>query len=171
MGWSDCGEDSKGRPTGYGHETTCDQPGCEVEIDRGLSYACGGMHGADDGCEQYYCGEHEFTHNCNCACAGDPFWDAGKHGGPCPVGDKKAFLESLSPEERIAFAETGMDADGFERLQAVFQDAAEGMRPVLEYFEKLPHSPPRFTRPPPQPTLHPSGLNRKQRRKYIGGMK
>jgi hypothetical protein len=25
--------------------------------------------------------------------------------------------------------------------------------------------------PPPQPSLHPSGLNRKQRRKYIGGMK
>lgn len=65
MGWANCGTDSKGRPIGYAHAATCDHPGCEAQIDRGLSYACGGMHGeratvADDAdvCEGYFCPEH-----------------------------------------------------------------------------------------------------------------
>jgi hypothetical protein len=59
MGWSDCGEDSKGRPIGYAFEATCDHPGCTKEIDRGLAYACGGMHGEGDNyCEGYFCAEH-----------------------------------------------------------------------------------------------------------------
>ena len=59
MGWANCGLDSKGRPIGYGHTATCDEPGCEVEIDRGLSYACGNMHGEfDEYCEGYFCSEH-----------------------------------------------------------------------------------------------------------------
>ena len=84
MGWSDCGDDSKGRPIGYGQEATCDHPECEAEIDRGLAYACGGMHGNDDGCEGYFCGDHESKHDCDCVCGGDAAWDAGKHGWPCP---------------------------------------------------------------------------------------
>ncbi len=61
MGWANCGEDSKGRPIGYAHEATCDEPGCDATIDRGLSYACGGMHGDDDpegSCEGYFCSAH-----------------------------------------------------------------------------------------------------------------
>jgi hypothetical protein len=59
MGWSSCGEDDRGRPIGYGHEGTCDHPGCEAKIDRGLSYACGGMHGHSEwSCDAYFCGEH-----------------------------------------------------------------------------------------------------------------
>lgn len=58
MGWANCGEDKNGRPIGYAHEATCDHPGCEEEIDRGLAYACGGMHGDNDGCEGYFCEEH-----------------------------------------------------------------------------------------------------------------
>lgn len=60
MGWANCGEDSKGRPIGYAHEATCDHPGCTAKIDRGLSYACGGMHGDCGGqaCEGYFCQEH-----------------------------------------------------------------------------------------------------------------
>mgnify|MGYP001806380672 CR=1 FL=1 len=59
MGWSDCGTDSEGRPIGYGHDATCDHPGCTKQIDRGLAYACGGMHGSDDiSCERYCCYEH-----------------------------------------------------------------------------------------------------------------
>jgi hypothetical protein len=64
MGWANCGEDSKGRPIGYAHAATCDHPGCTAEIDRGLSYACGGMHGESSaqgvhsGCEGYFCAEH-----------------------------------------------------------------------------------------------------------------
>lgn len=64
MGWGNCGEDSKGRSIGYLHEGTCDHPGCKKTIDRGLSYACGGMHGThtihgdDCCCEGYFCGNH-----------------------------------------------------------------------------------------------------------------
>ena len=58
MGWGDCGKDSEGRSIGYVHEATCDHPGCDVEIDRGLSYACGDMHGETPGCEKYFCGKH-----------------------------------------------------------------------------------------------------------------
>ena len=61
MGWANCGTDSKGRPIGYAHEATCDEPGCKAKIDRGLSYACGEMHGDDDPegtCEGYFCGKH-----------------------------------------------------------------------------------------------------------------
>ena len=65
MGWANCGTDSKGRPIGYAHDATCDHPGCDAKIDRGLSYACGGMHGTRDRhdvvdvCEGYFCGEHK----------------------------------------------------------------------------------------------------------------
>ena len=59
MGWSDCGTDSKGRPIGYAFDAICDHPGCRKEIDRGLSYACGGMHGSDTySCDGYFCPEH-----------------------------------------------------------------------------------------------------------------
>lgn len=59
MGWSDCGTDSEGRPIGYGHEATCDHPGCENKIDRGLGYVCGVMHGSDEySCDKYFCEEH-----------------------------------------------------------------------------------------------------------------
>ncbi len=59
MGWANCGEDDLGRPIGYAHAATCDYPGCEAEIDRGLSYVCGGMHGGDGyGCGRYFCSKH-----------------------------------------------------------------------------------------------------------------
>ena len=59
MGWGNCGIDSKGRPIGYIFEATCDHPNCLKEIDRGLSYACGNMHGETEyGCEKYFCMKH-----------------------------------------------------------------------------------------------------------------
>lgn len=59
MGWADCGDDSKGRPIGYGHDATCDHPGCTEEIDRGLGWACGDMHGDHDwDCKGYFCSDH-----------------------------------------------------------------------------------------------------------------
>lgn len=59
MGWGNCGEDSKGRAIGYCHDAICDQPGCAEKIHRGLSYACGGMHGENEGdCEGYFCAKH-----------------------------------------------------------------------------------------------------------------
>lgn len=62
MGWGDCGTDSKGRNIGYVWEATCDHEGCSAEIDRGISYACGGMHGSNDGCEGYFCSDHLSYH-------------------------------------------------------------------------------------------------------------
>lgn len=66
MGWGNCGTDSKGRSIGYCHEAVCDHPGCDKEIDRGLAYACGSMHGTEilggeytgSSCEKYFCYAH-----------------------------------------------------------------------------------------------------------------
>ncbi|CAH8235233.1 hypothetical protein [Vibrio aestuarianus] len=59
MGWGNCGKDSKGRAIGYAFNATCDHVGCNAKIDRGLSYACGGMHGeTEHGCEGYFCAKH-----------------------------------------------------------------------------------------------------------------
>ncbi|KKK96791.1 hypothetical protein LCGC14_2659210 [marine sediment metagenome] len=61
MGWGDCGTDEDGRPIGYYFDAACDEEGCEEEIDRGLAYACGGMHGFEEGgCDKYFCGKHMF---------------------------------------------------------------------------------------------------------------
>ena len=66
MGWANCGTDSKGRPIGYAHDATCDHPGCDAKIHRGLSYACGDMHGEDEiSCEGYFCEEHRVVVSVN----------------------------------------------------------------------------------------------------------
>lgn len=58
MGWA-YGTNAEGREVGYGVEATCDQDGCEAEIDRGLAYVCGGMHdGGEHGCGHYFCVGH-----------------------------------------------------------------------------------------------------------------
>lgn len=59
MSWARCGYDSKGRPIGYAWKALCDAAHCQAQIDRGLSYACGGMHGETTyGCENYFCENH-----------------------------------------------------------------------------------------------------------------
>jgi hypothetical protein len=59
MGWGNCGTDSRGRGIGYYFPARCDEKGCHRRIDRGLDYACGGMHGEDEvSCEGYFCEEH-----------------------------------------------------------------------------------------------------------------
>ena len=45
MGWS-YGENMDGKEIGYSVEASCEHPGCDKKIDRGLAYACGGDHGA-----------------------------------------------------------------------------------------------------------------------------
>lgn len=70
MGWANCGTDKRGRPIGYAHVATCDFEGCDEVIDRGLAFACGGMHGeVDKGdagafCDGYFCHDHLYTHGC-----------------------------------------------------------------------------------------------------------
>lgn len=59
MGWS-CGYDTTWkRDIGYGVPALCDQPNCNAEIDRGLSYVCGGRpYGGEYGCGLYFCCNH-----------------------------------------------------------------------------------------------------------------
>ena len=59
MSWA-VGFDTKwNRDIGYGVPAYCDYPGCRAEIDRGLSYVCGGEpYGGENGCGLYFCGEH-----------------------------------------------------------------------------------------------------------------
>lgn len=52
------GEDGN-RFGGYGVPSICDHPECDKEIDRGLSYCCGGNPRSDEfGCQQYFCEDH-----------------------------------------------------------------------------------------------------------------
>lgn len=59
MGWS-VGYDPKWkRDIGHGVPSVCDRPDCTAEIDRGLSYVCGGEpYGGDLGCGLYFCSAH-----------------------------------------------------------------------------------------------------------------
>lgn len=52
---------SNGRDIGYAVPAPCDQPGCEKEIDRGMSYCCGSFR-SDDGCGLYFCEDHLYYH-------------------------------------------------------------------------------------------------------------
>lgn len=58
MGWAVGRMD--GRDIGYGVPAKCDQPGCDVRIDRGLGYICGFGEpwGGDEGCGLFFCMEH-----------------------------------------------------------------------------------------------------------------
>lgn len=60
MGWS-YGVNGEGREVGYAVKATCDQDGCDAEIDRGLAYVCGDMHDGDEhSCGKYFCPKHLF---------------------------------------------------------------------------------------------------------------
>lgn len=48
-----------GKECGYLVEAVCEAEGCQIEIDRGLAYACGGEPGEDaDFCNGYFCLQH-----------------------------------------------------------------------------------------------------------------
>lgn len=62
MSWSVGYDERWKRDIGYGVPATCDHPGCGVEIDRGLSFVCGGQpYGGDHGCGLYFCMQHRRT--------------------------------------------------------------------------------------------------------------
>lgn len=66
MSWS-IGYDNKWkRDIGYGVPCWCDHPGCTEEINRGLSYVCGGEpYGGEAGCGLYFCEQHRFPTLCD----------------------------------------------------------------------------------------------------------
>ena len=64
MGWSIGYDSNWQRDIGYGVPAYCDHPGCKEEIDRGLSYVCGGdTYGGEKGCGLYFCAEHLSYYN------------------------------------------------------------------------------------------------------------
>lgn len=59
MSWSIGFDRNWQRDIGYGVPAFCDHPRCSAEIDRGLSYVCGGHpYGEPGGCGLYFCGRH-----------------------------------------------------------------------------------------------------------------
>ncbi len=64
MGWSIGFDEKWQRDIGYGVPATCDHTGCGANIDRGLSYVCGGEpYGGDYGCGLYFCKDHLYMTN------------------------------------------------------------------------------------------------------------
>lgn len=61
MGWAVKYDDELDRDIGYGVPASCDHPGCGEEIDRGISYRCGGYNPNTDecGCGLFFCAEHQ----------------------------------------------------------------------------------------------------------------
>jgi hypothetical protein len=57
MGYA-LGTGRDGQDIGYGVDDVCNEPGCEVEIDRGMAYACGGDHFNEECCGGFFCYEH-----------------------------------------------------------------------------------------------------------------
>lgn len=61
MGWSIGFDSNWNRDIGYGVPAACDHPNCSAEIDRGLSYVCGGEpYGGEHGCGLFFCDKHLF---------------------------------------------------------------------------------------------------------------
>lgn len=59
MSWAIGYDSNWKRDIGYGVPAICDHPECDAEIDRGLSYVCGGQpYGGEYGCGLYFCDEH-----------------------------------------------------------------------------------------------------------------
>ena len=59
MGWSS-GMRSDGKEAGYGIPDTCGHEGCSKEINRGISYTCGGIEYLSNfyGCGEWFCESH-----------------------------------------------------------------------------------------------------------------
>lgn len=63
MSWAVGYDENWKRDIGYGVPSICDHPGCGKEIDRGLSYVCGGeVYGGEHGCGLFFCSDHLFYH-------------------------------------------------------------------------------------------------------------
>lgn len=61
MGWSVGWDSNWKRDIGYGVPALCDHPDCNKEINRGLSYVCGGQpYGGEHGCGLYFCSNDLF---------------------------------------------------------------------------------------------------------------
>lgn len=78
MGWSIGYDSDWQRDIGYGVPALCDHPKCSREIDRGLSYVCGGEpYGGERGCGLFFCESHRGVRNlCGRCQANQEAWPA-----------------------------------------------------------------------------------------------
>jgi hypothetical protein len=126
MGWGLGYDDNWNRDVGYGVPAYCDHPGCNAEIDRGLSYVCGGEpYGGDEGCGLFFCGDHmtglDTLQRCECCAQGKPpfkpspdhpqwvqhqitdsTWASWRAQNPELVAKMRASLNSIAPPEKPA---------------------------------------------------------------------
>lgn len=94
MGWAVGFNERWQRDIGYGVPSYCDHPGCYEEIHRGLSYICGGLDWAENGCGLVFCEKHLFlSDGPDCVCE------------RCLDG-KPPFTPSLDTDEWIEHKET-----------------------------------------------------------------
>jgi hypothetical protein len=110
MGWAYCGTDKLGRDIGYSIAATCDQPGCKAEIDRGLGYICGYMHGDEQfGCGKYFCTDHltmcqhpepDGGIQCCAACLEIFKTEYAKEGWDCEEGEKIEGMNEMSGNQK-----------------------------------------------------------------------
>lgn len=86
MSWAIGYDEHWNRDVGYGVPATCDHPGCGQEIDRGLSYVCGGEpHGGEEACGLFFCESHGGGYQCaRCADGAEPF---------APTPDTRAWMQ------------------------------------------------------------------------------
>ena len=61
MSWSIGYDANHKRDIGYAVPSTRDHPDCNLRINRGLSYVCGGVPYGGDGCGLFFCGWHLST--------------------------------------------------------------------------------------------------------------
>ncbi|WP_312710456.1 hypothetical protein [Stenotrophomonas sp.] len=75
MSWAIGYDEHWNRDVGYGVPATCDHAGCGKQLDRGLSYVCGGLpHGGEEACGLFFCEQHGGGHQCaRCAAGAEPF--------------------------------------------------------------------------------------------------
>jgi len=96
MSWAVGFDSHWNRDIGYGVPAFCDHPQCTAEIDRGLSYVCGGEpYGGEKGCGLYFCGKHGGGYRCpRCARYKTPY----KH----PKPDHPDWIEHKLTDESWA---------------------------------------------------------------------
>ncbi len=82
MGWEIGFDERWNRDIGYGVLAWCDHPDCQVEIDRGLGFVCGGEpYGGHRGCGLYFCYKHRSYRSlcARCMRTQDPFEPKPEH--------------------------------------------------------------------------------------------
>lgn len=107
MGWAHCGTDDDGREIGYGVRALCDFPGCGAEIDRGLGYVCGTMHGSVNGCGRYFCPAHLTVAGGNQRCL-TCAEGVEEDDSPCPPGNhqwKTQLISTPDVYERVCYCD------------------------------------------------------------------